>query len=87
MFGGEPIRVKLKADNSMVGVVLDRFGKNINIIPVSGEDAFTVNVDVAISQQFIGWLIGLGDKVQVISPDEIRQKVKKSLEDILKLYK
>ncbi len=87
MFGGEPVSVKLKVDNSMVGVILDRFGKNINIIPVEGEESFTANVDVAISQQFIGWLIGLGDKVQVVSPDKLRMKVKESLEDILKLYK
>lgn len=87
MFGGEPVSVKLKADNSMVGVILDRFGKNINVIPVPGEDSFTANVDVAISQQFIGWLVGLGDKVHVVSPDELRQKVKESLEDILKLYR
>ncbi len=87
MFGGEPISVKLKAANSMVGVILDRFGNSINIIPVEGEEAFTANIEVAISQQFIGWLIGLGDKVQVVSPDDLRQTVKKSLEDILKLYK
>ncbi len=87
MFGGEPVSVKLKVENSMVGVVLDRFGKNINLIPVEDEDRFTVNVDVAMSQQFIGWLVGLGDKVQVVAPDELRQKVKESLEEILELYK
>lgn len=87
MYGGAEERVKLKVHNSLVGVMLDRFGKDINIIPVSGEDAFTVNVDVAISKQFIGWLVGLVDQVEVIAPDSLRTEVKKTLEDILKKYK
>lgn len=87
MFGGQPNRVKLKVNNKLVGVVLDRFGTDVTLIPVKDEDAFTVNVDVAFSQQFVGWLIGLGDDVEVIAPDSLREEVKKSLEEILKLYK
>lgn len=87
MFGGASEAVKLKVDNSMVGVILDRFGKDVNIIPVPGEDSFTVNVDVAISQQFIGWLIGLGKQVEVVAPDTLRDTIKTSLKEILEKYK
>lgn len=86
MFGGISEPVKLKVDNELVGVILDRFGKDVNIIPVPGEDNFTVNVDVAISQQFIGWLVGLGDQVEVLAPDTLRDRIKDSLHDILKKY-
>lgn len=87
MYGGQEERVKLKVHNDLVGVILDRFGMDINIIPVKGEDAFTVNVDVAISKQFIGWLVGLVDEVEVMSPDSLREEVKKTLNNILKKYK
>ncbi len=86
MFGGKHESVKLKVDNGLAGVMIDQFGKDINLIPVKGENAFTVNVDAVISQQFVGWLVGLGDKVEVIGPDHLRDKMRNSLKDILEKY-
>ncbi len=86
MFGGKHETVKLKAHNNMAGVMIDQFGDKINLIPVKGEDAFTVNADVVISQQFIGWLVGLGVNVEVLSPESLRSKMKESLTDILSKY-
>ena len=53
MFGGEEQTVKLLVDNSLVGVILDRFGKDMMLIPAD-EGHFTVNVDVHVSGQFPG---------------------------------
>ena len=33
MFGGEEVKVTLEAENGMVGILLDRFGKDIPVIP------------------------------------------------------
>lgn len=70
MFGGEEQHVKLHVHNDMVGVIIDRFGKDISIIPVDKEH-FTVNVDVHVSMQFLGWIISLGDKVKIVGPDTV----------------
>ena len=43
MFGGKEQQVKLLVDNSLAGVIIDRFGKDVMIIPADKEH-FTVNV-------------------------------------------
>ena len=86
MYGGDEKRVKLKVDNSLVGVIIDRFGTDIMIIPDNAGDCFTVNVDVAISNQFIGWLIGLGDGVEVMAPESLRSDIKDIAHNIIKKY-
>ena len=53
MFGGKEQTVKLLVHNSLAGVIIDRFGKDIMMIP-EDEQYFTVNVDVHISRQFLG---------------------------------
>lgn len=70
MFGGEEEKVKLLVDNSLAGVMIDRFGKDIMLIP-TGQDSFTVNVDVHVSRQFLGWIFSLGEKVKVLGPDRV----------------
>lgn len=86
MFGGKPEPIKLKVANYLAGVMIDQFGDKINLIPVKGEEAFTVNVDVVISQQFIGWLVGLGTGVEVLESKALRDMVKDSLSAILSKY-
>lgn len=86
MFGGEEQSIKLKVDNDMVGVMIDRFGSDIMIIPDKDGEHFTINVDVAISDQFIGWLIGLGTSVQVVAPEYVRKKIKDNLQMIVSIY-
>lgn len=86
MYGGDEKRVKLKVDNSLVGVIIDRFGTDIMIIPDNAGDCFTVNVDVAISNQFIGWLIGLSDGVEVIAPESLRSDIKDIAHKLIKKY-
>jgi predicted DNA-binding transcriptional regulator YafY len=55
MFSGEERSVRLKVANHLVGAILDRFGKDVSIVP-DGDDHFTVSVDVIVSPQFFGWI-------------------------------
>ncbi|MBQ8412976.1 MAG: WYL domain-containing protein, partial [Lachnospiraceae bacterium] len=86
MYGGVERTVKLRVDNSLVGVIIDRFGADVMIIPDKSEDYFSVNVDVAISNQFLGWLIGLGDGVEIISPEELRKDIRDIACKLMKKY-
>lgn len=78
MFGGEQANVKLSVDNSLIGVIVDRFGSNV-IIAKESETSFTVNVDVMLSPQFYAWVFGLDTKVRILSPqkavDEFNQNL------------
>lgn len=75
MFGGEEQSVKLEFDNSLVGVVLDRFGKDIIIAPAD-ENHFTINVNVAVSDQFLGWIFALGEEVKILGPENVVERMR-----------
>ena len=85
MFGGEEEYVKLLCDNSLIGVIMDRFGKDIMMVPVD-ESHFRVNVYVAVSEPFFGWLFGLGDKAQIMGPDTVVDKMKEMLRKVSGRY-
>ncbi len=86
MYGGNEERVKLRLPNRLVGVILDRFGSDVMIIPENDGAHFTVNVDVQVSNQFIGWLLGLGPEVCVVGPDRVCNQVKELLKNALNNY-
>ena len=86
MFGGEQIRVKLEFENNMVGVLLDRFGKDISILPVGKDGWSETSVDVALSDQFLGWIFSLGSSVKITGPEEVVSKFTGELKNLTDLY-
>ena len=52
MFRGKEKTVKLLVDNQLAGVMIDRFGKGISLIPTD-EGHFTINVDVHVRSSFL----------------------------------
>ncbi len=86
MYGGEEETVTLQMPNYLIGVVLDRFGKEADIRAV-GEDQFRIRAKVAVSGQFFGWLSGIGKAVEVVAPESVRQQYQEWLKGILENYK
>lgn len=86
MFGGKEEIVTLQMPKRMVGVIIDRFGKEVDLREKDGE-TFYVRVSVAVSEPFFGWLTGLGAEVKLVKPQEVTERYKKYLNDILKNYK
>ena len=85
MFGGKEQTVKLLVENSLAGVIIDRFGKDIMMIPVD-DSHFSVNVDVRVSGPFFGWIMSLGEGVKIVGPDAVVEQLKKEIERLTKQY-
>lgn len=85
MFGGEEKQVILQVKNELAGVIIDRFGRDI-AIRKKEEDSFQVRLTVTVSQQFYGWLAGLGAGVRIIGPKEAADGYRDYLLDILRPY-
>ncbi len=85
MFTGNEQNVKIEFDNQLIGVVLDRFGKDIMIIP-SGKDKFIINVNVNISNMFYGWIIGLGSGAKILGPENVVEQLKQEIERLNEQY-
>ena len=73
MFAGQPQQLRLRFENSLCGVVLDRFGKDAMLIP-DGEGRFTFTTEIVLSPVFYGWLAGFGSKAEILFPESVRQE-------------
>lgn len=85
MFGGVEETVRIRFQNKFIGVVIDRFGKETAVRP-DGDEHFIARVDVVVSEQFFGWLTGLGKGAIIISPDSVAGEYKALLRDITNEY-
>lgn len=82
MYGGELTRITLTFPEQLIGVMLDRFGKEVSL-KREVEDIYSIRTDVIVSGQFFGWLAGLGRQVQIVSPQAAKEKYKAYLLTIL----
>ena len=82
MFGGEEVDVKLRFSNHIIRAVIDRFGKDITMIP-DGDDHFTFRVHVVLSPIFYGWLFQFGDLCEVLAPQSLKDDLKHHAQEFI----
>lgn len=86
MYGGDVTPVTFQAKNWMVGILIDRFGRDIPILPINDEE-FETRIDIAVSPQFFGWLFALGPDIKATAPSNIVKKFQEYGESIMNNYK
>ena len=86
MFHGEKEHVMLRADNGLLDTFVDRFGIRNALYAKDGEEHFTIRVSVSVSEQFFGWVCGFGGRVKIVSPNQLADRFKAYLDNILQLY-
>ena len=85
MFTGSEQTVKLRFENRLAGAVIDRFGKEVMLIP-AGNEHFTVSADIAVSPQFYAWVFGFGTAVEILSPESARQELAQLAKSVSRIY-
>lgn len=85
MFGGETQTVTLMLPEELIGIILDRFGREIDIRRLP-ENRVSVRVRVTVSMQFYGWISGLGGEVTISGPGEVKEGYRDYLRRILQNY-
>lgn len=86
MYGGKEEWVHIECDNSFAGVMIDRFGKDVSMIRLDDKH-FVVNVEVAVSRQFLAWIIGLGEGVTLAGPQNVVEMMNAEIDRLVKQYK
>ena len=86
MFGGNMQEVKLRCSNKILEQVTDRFGDSIFITNVT-ETTFDFTVKAAISDALVTWITNYSNMIEVIRPQELRDKIVDRANEILKVYK
>ena len=86
MFGGEQRQVRLRFANHLAGAVLDRFGRELILVP-DGDGHFIISVSAAVSPQFFAWVFGFGEEAELLSPPDVRDALAAQAEAIAAIYR
>lgn len=87
MFAGDECEIELSVHSDLIGVIADRFGNKVFVTNDPQRDNhFIVKTNVNISEQFFGWLFGLGDKIILLSPGFAVDKFKNHAKNINRIY-
>ena len=85
MFGGEEINVTLEGEKYLVGALIDRFGKDITIIPTD-DFHFIAHVNVVASRHFLGWIFSLGKDIRITAPESLVEQMKVEADRLREQY-
>ena len=85
MYHGDKQPVTMRFTIDMVDAVMDRFGRDVLMLKVDDRH-FELTAVVSVSPQFFGWVFGLGNKVEIIRPDDVREQMKDVLKQTLSKY-
>ncbi len=86
MYSGDNRRVEISCDYSILEEILDRFGTDVTIKGSEREGHFSISTKCVISEGLISWLMQFGSKLQVVSPESLKNDVKTRAEEISSLY-
>ena len=86
MYAGDETKVTIEAENRLVSVFIDRFGKDIIIAPVDDEH-FRTTVTVAVSKQFLGWIMAMDGDVRIVAPDSVVKQMKAEIDRLAEKYR
>lgn len=85
MYSGYAVEVKLRFHRKLLNAVIDRFGRDILLIP-DGEDHFVFTAKVAVSPMFLSWLIGFGNQAKILHPESVVDSCKAMCRQALSQY-
>lgn len=79
-----PIEIVIRFSGSLKNTVIARFGTELKICK-DDKGYFRTTITAQENDGLYQWLMQFGDKIRVISPDNVREKLKQRLLDALKL--
>jgi predicted DNA-binding transcriptional regulator YafY len=73
MFDGEEETVTLECENTLMKVIIDRFGEEVDTERIS-QDKFRVKVLISTSRTFYGWVFQFGGQIKIVGPDKVKKE-------------
>lgn len=81
----DDIQVTLLFDESVKYRLIDEYGVDCYTVTESGK--LLLSLGFTNKEFLMGWIMGFGDKAEVVEPEELRQEVKQIAENIFHHYK
>ena len=77
--------VRMRFHNSLINVVIDRFGRDAILVP-DGEEHFCYTGKIAVSPMFLSWIIGFGEKAKILYPDAVIDACRQLCQEAMAQY-
>ena len=89
MFGEEKEYVTLRCPEYYYYTIEDKFGSYL--IPrrekdKNGNDYITVDVPVAVGDQFFAWIFGMRNKITIVGPETVKKQMQEMLQEVGRHY-
>lgn len=82
MFGGKPINITIKCDNSMLDNIVELLGRDLNY---KMYDSNHFKVDISVNEEaFINWYLRNLGKIEVLAPLLLKEKINNKLKENIK---
>ena len=85
MYNGETEKVKFVIEKNLIDVVYDKFGKDLKLMSF-GDDKYTFTAEVKVSPIFFGWCCAFGERLKVVAPDSVIERIKEHVKTITNMY-
>jgi predicted DNA-binding transcriptional regulator YafY len=85
MFTGEPIDVSIVCDSVLMSDLVNEFGSDIFTVKNS-DGRISVTIRTTDSEGICRWVLQYGSRIEVISPESVRNSVKDALTSALDKY-
>lgn len=85
MFAGPTRELRFEVDEENVGILIDRFGAAaVKILPIpTAAGKYICRVELQVSNQLLGWILSVSDKVDFIGPEDVREQYQSLLRQTL----
>jgi predicted DNA-binding transcriptional regulator YafY len=87
MFFGEAVKVEVKFNKYLLPLVKDKFDERYYEITNENDNSFIINTEVRGVHMFKNWLMSLGDQVEVLNPQSLKEDIVESAQKIIEVYK
>lgn len=85
MYAGQMTNVKLRFHRGLINAVIDRFGRDVMLIP-DGPEHFNITVKVAVSPMFLSWVIGFGSQAKILYPAFVIEQCRLLCQEVMSQY-
>ncbi|MCR4621702.1 MAG: WYL domain-containing protein [Clostridiales bacterium] len=86
MYSGEQVQVSVRSIMSLLDTFIEQFGTKDVMYRALDDHHFKMTATVDVSQQFFAWLLRFGKRVQILSPDTVKQQFIDYLDMVKAVY-
>lgn len=79
-------RIRLQFDKAIFRTIIDQFGTDLQLSSTVDGHLVLELTDFAISEGLIGWIMMMGNQIEVLEPEALRQKIYTRLQELINRY-